>query len=61
MQVGGVPAVLKYLLQKGLLHGDCLTVTGAALCIGCLASAVILHLTDIAYHNLLGCSYFNII
>jgi dihydroxy-acid dehydratase len=25
---GGVPAVLKYLLSKGLLHGDCLTVTG---------------------------------
>lgn len=26
--VGGVPAVLKYLLDLGLLHGDCLTVTG---------------------------------
>src|ERR1700704_354644 len=25
---GGVPAVMKYLLQHGLLHGDCLTVTG---------------------------------
>lgn len=25
---GGVPAVMKYLLKKGLLHGDCLTVTG---------------------------------
>jgi len=25
---GGVPAVMKYLLQNGLLHGDCLTVTG---------------------------------
>ena len=25
---GGVPAVMKYLLQKGMLHGDCLTVTG---------------------------------
>lgn len=25
---GGVPAVMKYLLQQGLLHGDCLTVTG---------------------------------
>ncbi|HBK84234.1 MAG TPA: dihydroxy-acid dehydratase, partial [Flavobacterium sp.] len=25
---GGVPMVLKYLLSKGLLHGDCLTVTG---------------------------------
>jgi dihydroxy-acid dehydratase len=26
--IGGVPAVMKYLLAKGLLHGDCLTVTG---------------------------------
>ncbi|KLT70365.1 MULTISPECIES: dihydroxy-acid dehydratase [Flavobacterium] len=26
--VGGVPAVLKYLLKEGLIHGDCLTVTG---------------------------------
>lgn len=25
---GGVPAVMKYLLHNGLLHGDCLTVTG---------------------------------
>lgn len=28
---GGVPAVMKYLLKKGLLHGDCLTVTGKTL------------------------------
>ena len=27
-QHGGVPAVMKYLLQNGLLHGNCLTVTG---------------------------------
>ncbi len=27
-QYGGVPAVMKYLLSKGLIHGDCLTVTG---------------------------------
>jgi dihydroxy-acid dehydratase len=26
--IGGVPAVMKYLLQKGLLHGHCMTVTG---------------------------------
>lgn len=26
--VGGTPAVMKYLLEKGLIHGDCLTVTG---------------------------------
>lgn len=25
---GGVPSVMKYLWQQGLLHGDCLTVTG---------------------------------
>ena len=25
--IGGVPAVMKYLLQQGLLHGDCMTVT----------------------------------
>jgi dihydroxy-acid dehydratase len=29
--VGGIPAVLKYLLKKELLHGDCLTVTGKTL------------------------------
>lgn len=29
--VGGVPAVMKYLLKKGYLHGDCLTVTGKTL------------------------------
>ena len=26
--VGGVPAVMKYMLEKGMLHGDCMTVTG---------------------------------
>ena len=26
--IGGIPAVMKYLLEKGMLHGDCLTVTG---------------------------------
>ncbi len=30
-QYGGVPAVMKYLLQKGMLHGDCLTATGKTL------------------------------
>lgn len=28
---GGVPAVMKYLLKNGFLHGDCLTVTGKTL------------------------------
>jgi len=27
-KIGGVPAVMKYLLKLGWLHGDCLTVTG---------------------------------
>ncbi|MGE0077459.1 MAG: dihydroxy-acid dehydratase [Bacteroidales bacterium] len=26
--IGGTPAVMKYLLDKGMLYGDCLTVTG---------------------------------
>jgi dihydroxy-acid dehydratase len=29
--IGGTPAVMKYLLEKGLLHGDCMTVTGKTL------------------------------
>ena len=29
--VGGVPAVLKFMLEAGMLHGDCLTVTGKTL------------------------------
>jgi len=27
-RIGGTPLVMKYLLKKGFLHGDCLTVTG---------------------------------
>ncbi|HEX8041206.1 MAG TPA: dihydroxy-acid dehydratase [Chryseosolibacter sp.] len=27
-RIGGVPAVMKYLLEKGFIHGECLTVTG---------------------------------
>ncbi len=27
-ELGGTPAVMKYLLKKGLIYGDCLTVTG---------------------------------
>lgn len=29
--LGGTPAVLKYLLENNMLHGDCLTVTGKTL------------------------------
>ncbi|MFT5915398.1 MAG: dihydroxy-acid dehydratase [Bacteroidia bacterium] len=27
-RIGGIPAVMKYLLKEGFIHGDCLTVTG---------------------------------
>ena len=30
-RIGGVPAVIKYLLKKEVLHGDCLTVTSRSL------------------------------
>lgn len=30
-KIGGVPSVIKYLLSKGYMHGDCLTVTGKTL------------------------------
>ncbi|MDB9721914.1 dihydroxy-acid dehydratase [Nitrosopumilus sp.] len=30
-KIGGIPFVLKKLLEKGLLHGDCMTVTGKTL------------------------------
>ncbi len=30
-EVGGTPAVIKYLLEKGALRGDCMTVTGRTL------------------------------
>ncbi|AUC21888.1 dihydroxy-acid dehydratase [Polaribacter sejongensis] len=29
--IGGTPAIMKYLLEKGYLHGDCMTVTGKTL------------------------------
>ncbi|WP_026915635.1 dihydroxy-acid dehydratase [Christiangramia portivictoriae] len=27
-RIGGIPVVMKYMLERGLLHGDCMTVTG---------------------------------
>jgi dihydroxy-acid dehydratase len=30
-RVGGLPALMQYLLDEGLLHGDCMTVTGKTL------------------------------
>ncbi|MFD1294725.1 dihydroxy-acid dehydratase [Lutibacter holmesii] len=29
--VGGTPAIMKYLLEEGFLHGDCMTITGKTL------------------------------
>jgi dihydroxy-acid dehydratase len=29
--IGGIPAVLKFMLAEGMLHGECLTVTGKSL------------------------------
>ena len=40
--VGGVPAVMKYLLKEGFLHGDCMTVTGKTIAEN-LASIPALH------------------
>ncbi len=28
LEIGGVPAVMKYLFEQGMIHGDCMTVTG---------------------------------
>lgn len=48
--IGGVPAVMKYLLQKGLLHGDCLTVTGKTIAENlATASALDFETQDIIY------------
>src|SRR5213079_896688 len=30
-EAGGTPALMRYLLEKGFLHGDCMTVTGRTL------------------------------
>jgi dihydroxy-acid dehydratase len=30
-KIGGVPSVIKYLIQKEIMHGDCITVTGKTL------------------------------
>lgn len=30
-RIGGIPAVMKYMLEQGMLHGDCMTITGKTL------------------------------
>ncbi len=49
--VGGVPAVMKYLLKEGFLHGDCLTVTGKTLAEN-LAALPDLHDGQEVIHNI---------
>ena len=34
-KVGGTPALMRYLLEQGMLHGDCLTVTGRTIAENC--------------------------
>jgi dihydroxy-acid dehydratase len=48
-RIGGVPVILKALLEAGLLHGDCLTVTGKTQAEN-LADVVIPDGQDVVYH-----------
>ena len=48
-RIGGVPVILKALLEAGLLHGDCLTVSGKTHAEN-LANVVIPDAQDVVYH-----------
>lgn len=50
-EIGGTPAVMKYLLQNRLIHGDCLTVTGKTVAEN-LESINELHPTQDVFHFL---------
>jgi dihydroxy-acid dehydratase len=56
-RVGGVPVVLKHLLDAGLLHGDCLTVTGRTMAENLVAldpprpDGVVVHPLDAPIHS----------
>lgn len=45
--IGGVPGVMKLLLEQGLLHGDCMTITGKTLAENLAASEPLLENQDI--------------
>ncbi|KQX68093.1 dihydroxy-acid dehydratase [Paenibacillus sp. Root444D2] len=45
--IGGVPGVMKLLLEQGLLHGDCMTITGKTLAENLAASKPLLENQDI--------------
>jgi dihydroxy-acid dehydratase len=55
-RIGGVPVVLKHLLDAGLLHGDCMTVTGRTMAENLEAldpprpDGVVVHLLDAPIH-----------
>ena len=46
-QVGGLPAVMRYLLENGLLDGDCMTVTGKSLAENVAAAAPLAEKQDV--------------
>ena len=56
-RVGGVPVVLKHLLDAGLLHGDCMTVTGKTMAENLAAldpprpDGVVVHPVDAPIHS----------
>ena len=43
--IGGIPLVMKYLLSKGMIHGDCMTVTGKTV------AENLAEVPDIAFEN----------
>jgi dihydroxy-acid dehydratase len=47
--VGGTPGVMKYLLERGLLHGDCMTVTGRTLAENLEDAAPLSHGQDVIH------------
>jgi dihydroxy-acid dehydratase len=49
--VGGTPAVMRYMLEHGLLHGDCMTVTGKTIAEN-LANVTLLDETQDVLHSM---------
>ena len=49
-QIGGIPVVLKELLKAGLLHGDCMTVTGYTVAENLSSVPSLGELQNVLYH-----------
>ena len=49
-KIGGIPVVLKELLKAGLLHGDCLTVTGHTVAENLSTVPSLSELQNVLYH-----------